>query len=1641
MNWPLVAVHANLLNTGQVLVWDGFEAGPNSERLFDPATGALTPKPYARNLFCAGQAQLADGKLFIAGGHVTVNEGLRDTTIWDPVTGTATRKVDMAGGRWYPTVTTLADGRALVYSGDNIEADDSPPGSPLSFKSHTVPEVYDPVANAYTRLTGAQIDSPLYPFQFVLPDGRVFNAGPNPATSILNPQGSGSITAGPTSPFDGSSAVMYSPGKVMKSGTWSDPSFANRTVTGRTAVVDMNAGSPGWRETAAMAHPRSYETLTALPDGSVIVTGGTGKSDGIDMSTAVLPAEIWNPQTETWTTMAAQQNGRGYHSTALLLPDGRVLQAGGGQLPGYPVTNQTNAQIFSPPYLFKGIRPTITSAPSTVQYGSSFSVGTLAPESIGKVSLVRLGSSTHAFDQNQRFVPLSFTAGAGALQVDAPANSRLAPPGYYMLFILNSSGVPSVAKMVRLPSASEDNQAPTAPSNLTASGAIGSATLNWSAASDDTGVVRYNVHRSTTPGFTPSAANRIAQPTGQTYTDTGLASGTYFYVVKAEDQAGNIGPSSNEASATVSADTTLPSVSVTAPAEGATLSGSVNVTAGASDDVGVAGVQFKLDGQNLGAEDTAAPYSTSWNTATATNAAHTLTAVARDAAGNTRTATVVNVTVNNSAPPPSAPRAAWGFDEASGASVGDASGQGNIGSVSGALRTAAGKYGGALTFDGVNDLVTVPDANSLDLTSGMTLEAWVRPTTVNGWSTAILKETTGNLVYSLYAASAYGGNGAARPSAWINAADVGGTSALPANTWSHIATTYDRATWRLYVNGVQVASKAYTAAIPVSTGALRIGGNSIWGEWFAGQIDEVRVYNRALSALEVAADRDTPIGAPPPPDSVAPSVSLTAPAAGALLAGSRSLTANASDNVGVAGVQFKRDGQNVGVEDTSAPYSVSWDTTGVADGAHTLTAVARDAAGNTASAANVDVTVDNTAPSVSVSSPAEGATVSGTVAVNGAAADGDAVAGVQFRLDGQNLGAEDTSAPYSASWDTAGATNGPHTLTAIARDRAGNTRTATTVNVTVNNAPPPDVVAPSVSLTAPAAGALLAGSRTLSANASDNVGVVGVQFKRDGQDVGAEDTSAPYSVSWDTTGVADGPHSLTAVARDAAGNTTSATTVDVTVDNTAPSVSISAPGEGATVGGTVAVNGAAADGDAVAGVQFRLDGQNLGSEDTTAPYSASWNTTTATNGPHTLTAIARDRAGNTRTAATVNVTVDNAPPPDSVAPSVSLTAPAAGALLAGSRSLSANASDNVGVAGVQFKRDGQDVGAEDTSAPYSVSWDTTGVADGAHTLTAVARDAAGNTASAANVNVTVDNTAPSVSVSAPAEGATVSGTVAVNGTAADADAVAGVQFRLDGQNLGAEDTSAPYSASWSTAGATNGPHTLTAIARDRAGNTRTATTVNVTVNNTGPVGLVAAYGFDEPSGTTVADASGTGNTGTISGATRSTTAKFVRSLSFDGNNDWVTVPDANSLDLTTGMTLEAWVRPTAGSLWRTAIIKETTGNLAYALYSASQVGSALRPASWIASQGINGTTAIALNTWTHLATTFDGATWRLYVNGAQVATRALATPIPVSSGALRFGGNSIWGEWFQGQLDEIRVYNRGLSAAEVLADRDRPVNP
>ncbi len=204
---------------------------------------------------------------------------------------------------------------------------------------------------------------------------------------------------------------------------------------------------------------------------------------------------------------------------------------------------------------------------------------------------------------------------------------------------------------------------------------------------------------------------------------------------------------------------------------------------------------------------------------------------------------------------------------------------------------------------------------------------------------------------------------------------------------------------------------------------------------------------------------------------------------------------------------------------------------------------------NAAIVLKVDPPADTTAPTVSTTSPASGATVSGTITVSADASDNVGVAGVQFQLDGANLGAAQTTAPYSASWDTTSGTNGSHTLTAIAWDAAGNTATSAPVTVTVSNAPPPDTTPPTVSITSPGSGATVSGTVSVTASASDNVGVAGVQFRLDGANLGAEDTTAPYSVSWDTTSATNGSHTLTAIARDAAGNKTTSAAVSVGVAN------------------------------------------------------------------------------------------------------------------------------------------------------------------------------------------------------------------------------------------------------------------------------------------------------------------------------------------------------------------------------------------------------------------------------------------------------------------------------------------------------------
>ena len=240
---------------------------------------------------------------------------------------------------------------------------------------------------------------------------------------------------------------MYLPGKIMKSGTSADSQEIG-VAAKTTYVLDTTASSPAWKQTPSMAYARCFINQTVLPDGTVLATGGETDKNGGTIANAVYQAELWSPISQTWTSMAAMHTPREYHGTALLLPDGRVLESGMGADFGN-VTDEKSAEFYSPPYLFKGAGPSITLAPAQISYGANFSISTDGSP-ISTAVLIRTGAVTHFFDQNTRYVPLSFTPVSGGLTLSAPAGPNFAPPGFYMLFIVNSSGIPSIAPIVQL---------------------------------------------------------------------------------------------------------------------------------------------------------------------------------------------------------------------------------------------------------------------------------------------------------------------------------------------------------------------------------------------------------------------------------------------------------------------------------------------------------------------------------------------------------------------------------------------------------------------------------------------------------------------------------------------------------------------------------------------------------------------------------------------------------------------------------------------------------------------------------------------------------------------------------------------------------------------------------------------------------------------------------------------------------------------------------------------------------------------------------------------------------------------------------------------------------------------------------------
>jgi hypothetical protein len=461
-------VHAALLPTGKVLMFSGTaEANlPRESRVWDPVSDTITSQSFADDLFCAGHAMLSDGRVLVNGGAIPgQGRGIKATHIFDHAGESWTKVKDMNHARWYPTTVTLPDGRAITFSGRDENG-------------AVVPqvEIYDPAADTWTDLpVSANKHLDIYPSMHLMPDGTIFYTGTR---------------------WDGSSAAWMSPPPTarldLSTNTWANvddheipdrtegmsillppfvpgplihehddipkppkepPSLTRVLVVGghgatpTAEIIDMADAAPAWRRTTDMNFARRNVNGVLLPDGKVLVCSGIRHFKWDGDPGYVYEAELFDPQSESWTVAAPMAVGRQYHSASLLLADGRVLNVGSQDAS----VREMRMEVYSPPYLFRGPRPKVTTVPAVVEYGDDFIVETPDSCRIDRVVLIRPTSVTHHTNTDQRYLTLTWKhEGTCGLLATAPPNAQLAPPGYYLLFILDDCGVPSVGQFVRL---------------------------------------------------------------------------------------------------------------------------------------------------------------------------------------------------------------------------------------------------------------------------------------------------------------------------------------------------------------------------------------------------------------------------------------------------------------------------------------------------------------------------------------------------------------------------------------------------------------------------------------------------------------------------------------------------------------------------------------------------------------------------------------------------------------------------------------------------------------------------------------------------------------------------------------------------------------------------------------------------------------------------------------------------------------------------------------------------------------------------------------------------------------------------------------------------------------------------------------
>jgi len=435
-NLPLIAIHASLLPTGQVLLFSAEHGVPGIHTwVLDPQTLALTevPPPSGWNLDCAGHSFLPDGRLLVAGGTLQFSPllGSNRAAIFDPYAVQWVPIADMADGRWYPTNVTLPDGRIVTMSGVD--------GTTGGLNSDI--ERWDPNGNSNWELIGQRL-MPDYPNLHVMPSGLVFRSGPDSQTETYNPATlawTSVATTNAPARYEAPS-VLLPPTltRVMLMGGYVETSG---TPTNSVETIDFTAPTPAWTIGPPMLTRRIQHNAVLLPDTKVFVVGGRRNTAG-GVGDSVMVPEIFDPATSIWDPVAPHQVARMYHSTALLLPDGRVLAAGGDYHP--------SGEIYSPPYLFGGARPIISSAPAAIAYGDTFPVSFSGGSAPFTISLIAPSAVTHSNNMSQRYVRLTQVGAAGSVDVPTPASANLAPPGFYMLFVTDATGVPSVARMLRV---------------------------------------------------------------------------------------------------------------------------------------------------------------------------------------------------------------------------------------------------------------------------------------------------------------------------------------------------------------------------------------------------------------------------------------------------------------------------------------------------------------------------------------------------------------------------------------------------------------------------------------------------------------------------------------------------------------------------------------------------------------------------------------------------------------------------------------------------------------------------------------------------------------------------------------------------------------------------------------------------------------------------------------------------------------------------------------------------------------------------------------------------------------------------------------------------------------------------------------